>query len=347
MINEFEAIFIVECIRSLGWQLKLNDRMPSEQIVMVFRQCVSKFKFPKEFKDHCSNKSKTINKNEAEQTFFNIFLICYSMKNFLNQRYTMNILELYLEDELNKADKSEGFFSFIMFINDYLKANWFYFDGLIKNISIKKANDIINDITSKPIQEYTYESEKLPIASDRLGYEEFQSAFIPTNVDFRKFENNKMDNEAQKNINFVARAHQSNINIYQNQPTNIGYQAYGTNMTDVQNPNQNYNTNYQDTLLMRQASQFTQTNNNFNQTFENPRLPNPQNIQRVNPNMINDFNQNFRMHNMVKFFITFLIIKLSFNQMTSDLKFIQTLETQAKFKLKIIAHSTKMLIQHT
>lgn len=75
MVNEFEAVYIVESINRLGWQFDIVTYDMSMNgnfdIKYWFGYYVRQFKFPKEFKASLENKS--VNEKFAKETFFNIF----------------------------------------------------------------------------------------------------------------------------------------------------------------------------------------------------------------------------------------------------------------------------------
>lgn len=268
MVNEFEAIFITECIRTLGWKYAVYGfEFVNPELEKHFEQCVLHFNFPEEFTDYIKKDEKISQmerKNEmlvptkvteAHRIFFNIFLICYSLKNFLNQRYIMNILEQFLEDKLNKTDKSEGYYSFIQFINIYLRQNWNFFNELIQKIPIKKGNELIEKITREPIRDFLYEKER-PHEEDRYqGHRNFQSGFVPTDTDPMRMNATMNTNHLQKNLDYIKN-HPSTANMnmfYQNQgqQMNPGNQLYGNNFAETQNTFNAHDNGYQPNVMAR------------------------------------------------------------------------------------------------
>ena len=157
MINEFEAIYITEVIKKLGWQFEYRDFGPNSQ--KEYNVFVGQFNYPKEFLEQV--KIARIDQLFAEQTFFNIFIICYNIKNYLNQRYIINILEQYLEEKLNKINHNEPekpYYPFIQLINLYiLRYRCFYNEEIILKFNIKKVSDMIEEIATQPLQKYNYE----------------------------------------------------------------------------------------------------------------------------------------------------------------------------------------------
>jgi hypothetical protein len=135
-INEFEAFYIVKTIQLFSWQFRINDfgRQQIPRVGDIFTHFCSMFNFPPEFLKFLEN--SRADQQLAKETFFNIFVIFYAIKNFLNQRYVMNILELYLEDKLNVMRRDEVELDdddpnrrpgdrFTHFINFYLQMYWF------------------------------------------------------------------------------------------------------------------------------------------------------------------------------------------------------------------------------